>query len=323
LAIAGVSYTSGYYSKHLILANAYDYTQGRASTAHEAGHGEAATEGASHEATETPTPPSAADQAIAILTTGAGRPFAKLFYYVPLVIAYVTSFYMFRLWWLTFFGAPRDEHVHHHAAHGHMPWVMNTALIVLAIGAVACGYWFMHFAGWTEATRPARAWIGLEPVGHAAHAIHYPAMLAAVVGFGLAFLIYRKGLGVAAAIRRPIEPIYQLVNNKFYFDELYNATFVKGTLALCRLSSLWDKWVFDGLVNLMGYLTKLAAFFSGWFDNRGIDGAANGLAAVTLYAGTLARAPQTGRVRNYVLYMVAGFAMAVGILLLVRTFGNA
>ncbi|MCY2928236.1 MAG: proton-conducting transporter membrane subunit, partial [Planctomycetota bacterium] len=324
LAIAGVSYTSGYYSKHLILANAYDYTQGRASTPHEghAGHGETASEGASHEATETPAP-TAASQAVAILTGGAGKPFAKLFYYLPLGIAYVTSFYMFRLWWLTFFGTPRDEHVHHHAEHGHMPWVMNTALIVLAAGALLCGYEFMHFAGWIESTRPARAWIGLEPVGEAHEAIRYPAMLAAVVGFGLAFVIYRKGFNVAAAIRRPIEPIYQLVHRKFLFDELYDATFVKGTLALCRACNLWDKYVIDALVNLLGALTKAVAIISGWFDNRGIDGAANGLAAATLYAGTLARAPQTGRVRNYVLYMVAGFVLAVGILLLVRSFGNA
>ncbi|MEI7834994.1 MAG: NADH-quinone oxidoreductase subunit L [Planctomycetota bacterium] len=328
LAIAGVSYTSGYYSKHLILANAYDFTQGRASTDHDAGHSEAAQEEpahgqAKHEATHSPTPLSAAAQASAILTSGAGKPFAKLFYYLPMAMAYVTSFYMFRLWWLTFFTAPRDKHVHHHAEHGHMPWVMNTALIVLAAGAVLSGYNFMYFAGWIEATWPTRAWAGLHPVGEAAHAIHLPAMLAAVVGFALAFGIYRKGFGVAAAIRRPIEPIYQLVHNKFYVDELYNATFVKGTLALCRLSNLWDKWIFDGLVNLIGYLTKIAAFVSGWFDNRGIDGAANGLAAVTLYAGNIARTPQTGRVRNYVLYMVTGFVLAVGILLLVRMFGNA
>jgi NADH:ubiquinone oxidoreductase subunit 5 (subunit L)/multisubunit Na+/H+ antiporter MnhA subunit len=71
-------------------------------------------------------------------------------------------------------------------------------------------------------------------------------------------------------------------------------------------------------VNLSAKLTRALAVLSGWFDNRAIDGAANGLASATLGAGKLACAPQTGRVRNYVLFMVAGTVVALAIVLVVR-----
>jgi NADH-quinone oxidoreductase subunit L len=288
LAIAGVPGTSGFYSKDMILGNAYDF-------AHNTG--------------------------LAAATAGAGSPWAGIFYYLPLVMAYVTSFYMFRVWWLTFFTRPRDHHVHEHAEHHGVPWVMNLPLLVLAVGALIVGYAWVPLERWIASTRPAAAW-GFEQgkfiSENAHHAIMIPAMLASAVGFALAFLIYRKGFGVAERIRRPIEPLYQLVHNKFYFDEFYNAVFLRGTLLLCSLSNLWDNRVIDGLVNLWGTLTRLVASLSGWFDNRAIDGAANGLATVTLSAGRLARSPQTGRIRNYVMFMVGGTVVAFGVSVVVR-----
>jgi NADH-quinone oxidoreductase subunit L len=315
LAIAGVTGTSGYYSKHLILANAYDYVQGHTPESTGEGH-DAPT---AHEAAPAghAVVSETAAQALAFkLTTGAGKPFAVIFYYLPMAIAFVTSFYMFRVWWLTFFGKPRDEHVFEHALHHGVPWVMNVPLIVLAAGAILTGYEFMQFVPWIRSTRPPGTWE--SPTAHAVHAIHYVGYAVWVAGFGLAWLIYRKGFAVAEKTRRPIEPLYRLVYNKFYFDELYNAVFVRGTLLLCALSRVWDNRVIDGLVNSWGWATKAMARLSGWFDNRAIDGAANGLALATLRAGTLARAPQTGRVRNYVLFMVGGTAVALGAALVVR-----
>ncbi|MDD4891803.1 MAG: proton-conducting transporter membrane subunit, partial [Phycisphaerae bacterium] len=299
LAIAGVTGTSGSFSKHLILANAYDY---------------------SHPDPERYVAPgiseSAAETVAIKLTSGAGQPFSRLFFYLPVIVAYITSFYMFRVWWLTFFTRPRDEYVFHHAEKHGVPWIMNLPLIVLAVGALLTGYEFMQFIGWIRSTMPHGAWPYLEPAEEVHHAIYWPALLAAPVGFGLAFAIYRRGFDVAARIRSRIEPLYQLVHNKFYFDELYNVLFVRPTLLLCRVSDLWDKRVIDGLVNLFSPVTKLVAAISGWFDARGIDGAANGLAAATYSVGRAVRLPQTGRIRNYVLFMVGGVVVAIGVFFL-------
>ena len=287
LAIAGVPFTSGFFSKDMILGNAFDYARG--------------TPGA--------------------VTAGAGKPWAAVFFYLPMAMAYVTAFYMFRVWWLTFFTRPRDEHVFHHAKEHGVPWNMKIPLIVLAAGALVVGYRWMPFEGWIESTRAEHAWERLSEAAH--HAIAVPAMLASVVGFALALLIYRKGFTVAEGICRRIEPLHRLVRNKFYFDELYNAVFLRGTLLVCLISDLWDKWVIDGLVNLWGWATKKLAFFSGWFDNRAIDGAANGLASATWNVGKAVRVPQTGRVRNYVLFMVAGVVVAAGIFLVIHVLHNS
>ena len=327
LAIAGINGTSGYFSKHMILGNAYDYMTGPVAPG---SHGQAAADegqgehvAAGHESAGAPHPHAAGapdgHAGVRIkLTTGAGASWAALFYYIPMAIAFVTSFYMFRVWWLTFFARPRDEHVHHHAVHHGVPWVMNLSLIVLAAGAVLAGYPFMKFVGWIDSTLPAAA--SAHPSEAAGHAIHYPGMLAGIVGFGLAFLVYRQGFATAEKIRRPLEPLYQLVHNKFYFDELYNVLFVQGALALCRLSRLWDTYVIDGLVHVPAWVTRKLSELSGWFDLRGIDGAANGLATVTLNAGRAVRYSQTGYIRQYALFVVIGLVLAAGVVVAIRIF---
>ncbi len=286
LAIGGVPGFSGFFSKDMILGNAYDFW-------HAGGeHGAAA-------------------------AAGAGTAWAAVFYWIPLVIAYVTAFYMMRLVMVTFFTKPRDEHAHHHAVEHGVPWVMRIPLIVLGVGAVVAGYHALHFLPWIESTRPLRAWEHVSE--HAHHAIQIPAILAFFVGGGLAVLVYRKGFGVATRIRRlpGVEPIYQVLYNKFYVDELYDNVILRLTMAGCYISSFWDKWVIDGLVNLAALVTKWIAFFSGGFDQKVIDGAANGLASATWQAGRLVRVPQTGRIRNYVLFMVLMVAVTVGVVVAV------
>jgi NADH-quinone oxidoreductase subunit L len=258
---------------------------------------------------------------------------AWLFYYVPLGVAYITAFYMFRLVILTFFGQPRDDHVFHHAKEHGVPWVMKIALIVLAVGAIVAGWGGqklpviglhapdMMFLGWIDSTRPTGSW-GPE-VSHAAHAaIAWPAGLAWLAGLALALVIYRRGFVIADSIRKAIWPVYEFVHNKFYFDELYNVVIVRLALIGCYVSDFWDKWVVDGLVNLAALVARSVASLSGVFDNRVIDGSANGLASVTWKAGTAFRLPQTGRIRNYVLFMVLMVALAVGVIVTLALYHN-
>jgi len=123
----------------------------------------------------------------------------------------------------------------------------------------------------------------------------------------------RKGTpGIANALR----PLYLFLLNKWYFDELYEATAVNGTKALSRALGWFDLYVVDGLVNLCAQLGVWASFLIGKFDNHVVDGAVNGVADVTIGSGSFFRRFQTGKLYHYV-FVLAGGAL---ILFLVKAF---
>ncbi|MBI5956667.1 MAG: hypothetical protein HY871_06660, partial [Chloroflexi bacterium] len=135
---------------------------------------------------------------------------------------------------------------------------------------------------------------------------------AMLLGVSLAWLIYRKGLDLAGQLARALAPVHKLLLNKFYFDELYRATFVAGVLKLAAAGKWLDKTILDGLADGSARWVAKTAFFSGLtLDNRGVDGLVNGVAAATLAGSDLARVGQTGRVRQYLLALTTGGALAV------------
>ncbi|RLB75188.1 MAG: hypothetical protein DRH15_14465 [Deltaproteobacteria bacterium] len=137
--------------------------------------------------------------------------------------------------------------------------------------------------------------------------------------------------------------LYTAMRNKFYFDELYHATFIQGAIKLADLSynfdynwvinpivnlvgrtgvllsrglGVFDSTVIDGLVNLVGRGGVLSAVFSGFFDNKVVDGIVNGLATVTGWIGTnILRPIQTGKVQNYLLVVLISVLALLGLYL--------
>ena len=83
--------------------------------------------------------------------------------------------------------------------------------------------------------------------------------VAFLVGFFAAFVIYRKGLGLAERISVAFRPVHTLLEHKFYFDELYNTFLVGGMLVIKSIAYAFDKFIVDGLVNLAGLMTKWLA----------------------------------------------------------------
>jgi NADH-quinone oxidoreductase subunit L len=109
-----------------------------------------------------------------------------------------------------------------------------------------------------------------------------------------------------------LAPVHKLLWNKFYFDELYRATFVAGVLMLASFGKWFDRVILDGLADGSARWMARLAFFSGLtLDNRGVDGLVNGAARLALVGGNLARKGQTGRVRNYILALTTGGAVIV------------
>jgi NADH-quinone oxidoreductase subunit L len=244
--------------------------------------------------------------------------------------AFLTAFYMARLVFLTFWGTCRaDEHTKHKIHES--PGSMTVPLVVLAALAVV--------GGWVGL--PAAFGVGnrfehfLAPVfapaaEHGAAAAH--GMEAAVHGRGIEFLFMALSVGVALAgmalahhlyVRRPELPAalaarfqsgYRTLLNKYWVDELYAATVVRGTQGLSRGLARFDLGVVDGIVNGAGWLTRGVSWLGGQHDRWVVDGAVNGVAWMIRAAGSQARRLQTGVVQNYVLAVFAGVAAIVALM---------
>ncbi len=113
--------------------------------------------------------------------------------------------------------------------------------------------------------------------------------------------------------------LYNFLVHKWYFDELYDAAFVRPTLALARASSAFDQHVIDGIVNGSASLTVLLSQLDGLFDLRAVDGLVNLTAGFLFAVGDWGRMIQTGRLRNYLMFLaVALVGLFAGVFVWVR-----
>ena len=201
---------------------------------------------------------------------------------------------------------------------------MYIPLVVLAIGTFFSSYYlfrplvadaapqaFLTAAYDGEATSAEHAHGVL--IDHNAHqALATAVGFAFMVGFVVAILIYRRGLAVGERLAQALRPLHTVLIHKFYFDEVYGLVLVGGTMVVKEICYLFDKYVVDGLVNLSAYVTERLSAFSGIVLDQGVvDGAVNGVGWTTWGLGGLARAPQVGRIRNYILFAAGGVAAVV------------
>ncbi|MEO6797351.1 MAG: NADH-quinone oxidoreductase subunit L [Candidatus Dormibacter sp.] len=197
-----------------------------------------------------------------------------------LLTAGLTAFYMFRLFIIAFgWEWLRDDPRHLHEA----PPIQTIPIIILAAGAALGGYFpVANF---------------LEPVfGHAVDigtgafiALALLTLVAAGVGFALAYLVYARRPELAVAWRARLGPIATLVEHKYYIDELYDRVIVRPGFALAR-------------------------FLNNVFEPRVIDGTVNGVADFFLLESREWRLIQTGRVRSYGLWTLGGAIGIVGLI---------
>jgi NADH-quinone oxidoreductase subunit L len=214
--------------------------------------------------------------------------------------ALITSFYMFRLIFLTFFGKPRyDEHkVHVHESPGKM----TIPLAILAFCSIFGG-WFAapkliggadYFKNFLDpvftAYAPASA-LGAAATSEAAgggagmvlvHALTGWPVVVAVLGLLAAWWFYIKSPGTPKRLAKSLHPLYQLVYNKYYVDEIYAALIVRPLL-----------WI----------STKV---FWQAIDGGVIDGTLHGLARGARESGGQLRGMQSGNARSYAAWVVIG-----------------
>jgi NADH-quinone oxidoreductase subunit L len=178
-------------------------------------------------------------------TYASHSPVAGFAFAMLVIAALFTSFYSWRLMFLTFFNKPRASHEVMHHVH-ESPQVMLVPLYLLAFGAVFAGWFFEgHFYGEEYAEFWKGALFTSEHNELLEHFHHVPAwvalspFIAMVVGFVTAWYMYIKSPSTPAVLARQHRVLYQFLLNKWYFDELYDFLFVRSAKALGRF--LWKK----------------------------------------------------------------------------------
>ncbi|MFM9852037.1 MAG: NADH-quinone oxidoreductase subunit L [Sphingomonadaceae bacterium] len=238
----------------------------------------------------------------------SGSSAGRVAFWVAVFAALLTSFYSWRLMFLTFFGKPRwgqSEHIahavhhrddHHHASsdgtagyHPHeSPWTMLVPLGLLTIGAVFAGFGF-HEA-FLDAKTASAFWAGsLAFSSHLMHAMHevpelvkLSATIVMLLGFGTAYYAYIVNPAFPAAFVARFGWLYRFLLNKWYWDELYDLMFVRPAAAVGRL--FW-KGVDQGVIDRFG---------------------PNGMAAMVVQGNRIASRFQSGYLANYALVMLIG-----------------
>ena len=198
--------------------------------------------------------------------------FSNYAYFLGTLGVVMTSFYSWRLMFLTFNGSTRMEEQKFREVH-ESPYVMLMPLFILAIGALSFGYIFKsYFIGGASV----EFWDHSIAIHHHEHhhipfLIYYlPAMLG-VIGFIIAWYMYLKNTKLPAALASLNEPLYKFLLNKWYFDELYNFVFVSSAKKLGNLFwKVGDIKVINGSIHGLGlfvvpYLVAIASRFQSGF----------------------------------------------------------
>ncbi len=234
-----------------------------------------------------------------------------------------------------------------HGGHGHGPWhgphesprPMTFPLQVLAIGALVAGlvgipaalggsntiehflepsFTAQHEGG--HAAEPAAAEHEAEAQVSRGEEIGLMlfSVLIAALGIGLAHRFYVAQPEISERLATQWAGPHRLLLNKYYVDELYDATAISGTFASGRGLWTFDRRVVDGAVNGTGWVTVISSWFSGLTDRTIVDGLVNLVGWIVQESSHLFRRLQTGLVQNYALLMLFGIFAFVSIYLFVR-----
>ena len=109
-----------------------------------------------------------------------------------------------------------------------------------------------------------------------------------------------------ATVASVFRPLYSVLANRWYFDELYNAIFVRPVFAVASLASGTDRGVIDRFIEGVAWSARQLAGFDAWIDRTLVDGLVNATASATWHAGLELKKLQTGRLRQYVMFIVVG-----------------
>jgi len=197
----------------------------------------------------------------------------KLLFAIEFLVAGLTAFYMFRLYYNIFWG--KETH-YHHTPH-EAPKVMTIPLLILAFGSVFAGY--LPFNEWVTSD-------GLALESHINLAVAIPSVLIGLVGIAVATVFYKKENAIPDKIAASFKHLYKWAYHKFYVDEVY--LFVTKKI-------------------IFRYISEPIA----WFDRHVVDATMNGFAGVTQFVSYQIRGLQSGKLHQYAFVFVGGVIILV------------
>ena len=197
----------------------------------------------------------------------------KLLFAVEYIVAGLTAFYMFRLYYGIFWG--KETH-YHHTPH-ESPLVMTIPLMVLAFGSVFAGWLPFHNLVTSD---------GLPFESHIDWLIAIPSVLIGVLGIVVATVMYKKENPLPDKMAATFKHLYTWAHHKFYWDEVY--LFVTRKIIFKHISA------------------PIA-----WFDRHVIDATMNGIAGITQYTAYAIKGFQSGRLQQYAFVFVSGTVILV------------
>jgi NADH-quinone oxidoreductase subunit L len=241
-----------------------------------------------------------------------------LVFAVLALAALLTAFYTMRQITLTFLGQPRTEAARHAL---ESKWTMTLPLVILAIFAVAAGWvgipehfpllggllpnWFHEFVGSTLAEHPKAVEFNFVPL--------LTSLVVALGGLYAGWLVYKDTrAGQPDPLAKALGPLHTVLQNKYYFDELYDFLFVRPAYWLAEQFTypFLDRQVIDGFLHGVAAVTfKLGDLFRNWIDRPLVNGFGDFVGETVKWFGRTFRIVQTGLVQQYmVMALVLAFS---------------
>ena len=233
------------------------------------------------------------------------------------VAALLTAFYTMRQITLTFLGEPRTAAADHASENR---WTMTVPLVVLAFFSVVVGWvgipenfpliggripnWFHDFVGGTLVEHPGTVEFNFVPL--------LTSLVVALGGLFLGWLVYRNvTAGTPDPLKQVLGSFYTVLQNKYYFDELYHFLFVRPSYWLSETFTYMflDRGLIDGILHGVSSLAAIVgSFFRNYIDRPIVNGSGDLVGESVKKLGQIFRTVQTGRVQQYMILALVSVA---------------
>ncbi len=214
-----------------------------------------------------------------------------IFYFLGLLTAFLTSFYMFRLYYIVFWGKPRYKKEPHHEEN-----VMTIPLIVLAIGSLITGFLAIPVEKINLINKYFHPFYKDLTESHLSPATEiiliFASIFVALFGLRIAYVLYKKDEDFVLAnnLKEKFNSLYKVLFNKYYVDEFYNLSFVKPFTLICKISyKFFDEIIIDGFLIAIGFILQMV--------------------------GEILRFFQTGNAKTYAVYIISGIVVIIWLIL--------
>lgn len=224
--------------------------------------------------------------------------------------ALLTAFYTMRQITLTFLGNPRSDAAQHAK---ETPWTMTAPLVILSIFAITAGWsgipehfpligglipnWFHEFVGDTLINNPKVLEFNILPL--------MTSLIVALGGLALGWFVFRDiKAGQTDPVESALGPVYKILKNKYYFDELYDFLFVRPAYWFSEtFTYMWiDRGVIDGFLHFVANIAfQLGGVFRNGIDKPIVNGSGDLVGNMTKRIGHALRPIQSGRVQQYMI----------------------